>query len=104
MKIAHSIFQRFGEDITVNGASAKGFISPIAPQKHDNIKKPTAVGILNGAEYLLITECAMSACGGEEVIHRGKRFSALRAEPIFYCGGISHYEAVLRKKGGAADV
>lgn len=104
MRIAHSIFERFGEDITVNGAAAKGFISPVAPKKHDNIKKPTAVGVLNGAEYLLITECAMSPCGGEEIIHMGKRFSALRAEPVFYCGSISHYEAVLRKKGGGGHV
>lgn len=104
MKISTAIFQRFGESITVDGAPARGFISPVNAKKHDNIKKPTAVGVLNGAEYLLITDNVMSTCGGEVVVIKGRCFEALRAEPIYYCGEVSHYEAVLRPKGGDGDV
>lgn len=104
MKIAHGIFARFGEDITLDGVSAKGFISPVNAKKHDNIKKPTAVGVKNGAEYLLITENVMSACGGEEIVHCGKHYVSLRAEPVYYSGSVSHYEAVLRRKGGGGNV
>lgn len=104
MKISHSIFLRFGEDITVNGDTVKGFISPVNAKKHDDIKKPTAVGVKNGAEYLLLTETELSPCGGDEIVHKGKNYVSLRAEAIFFAGEVSHYEAVLRKKGGGGNV
>lgn len=104
MKISHSIFQRFGEDISLNGLAAKAFLSPVNRKRHDNIKMPTAVGVKNGAEYLLLCENELAPCGGDEVIHRGKHFVTLRAEPVFFSGEISHYEAVMRKKGGEAHV
>jgi len=104
MKLSHGIFERFGEDITVGGATYKGFISPVNSKKRDNVKKPTAAGVINNAEYLLLCECALSPAGGETVIHKGVSYVSLRAEPIYYCGEVSHYEAVLRRKGGNANV
>lgn len=104
MKISENVFRRFGEDITVNGAEAKGFISAVNAKKHDNIKKPTAVGVKNGAEFLLLTQAQLLPCGGDVISHRGKCFETLRGEPIYFSGEISHYEAVMRPKGGTANV
>ena len=104
MRISQEMFTRFGEDVTIDGNAAKAFLSPVNAKKHDNIKKPTAVGVKNGAEYLLLTDSALALCGGEEIVCGGRHFLSLRAEPIYYCGEISHYEAVLRPKGGSADV
>lgn len=104
MKLSHNVFTRYGEDISLNGTQTKGFISPVNAKKYDNIKKPVAVGVKNGAEFLLLCPEEMAPCGGDIIIHKGRTFETLRAEAEYFCGEVSHYEAVMRPKGGDTDV
>lgn len=102
MILPNSIISAYGENISCGTNSFKGFLSPIdahnAEKKHLNLP----AGVANAALYLLITNTAISE--NETVSAHGKSYDALRVEPIFLGGEVSHYECVLRPKGSVTNV
>ena len=100
--ISDSIIAAYGESISFSGNSAKGFISPIDPKNAENKHIPLPTGVANEARYLLITSAEISE--GETVTAHSENYEALRCEPIYFAGEVSHYECVLRPKGRLSNV
>ncbi len=100
--ISDNIISAYGEVISCENTSAKGFISPIDPKNAENKHIPLPAGVANEARYLLITNINIAE-GGSVVAH-GENYEVLRTEPIYFSGAVSHYECVLRPKGRLSDV
>lgn len=96
MKISSEIIKSYGEEILIDGVSAKGFISPIdigtAPAK-----LPLPNGVKNTAKYRLLTDFA-GIREGACVMCNDCTFTVLRVEEVHIFGAYSHTEAVLRLK------
>lgn len=65
-------------------------------------KRPLPLGVKNGESFLLVTDAAVKE--GDVVICKNEVFEVCRSTPFYFAGELSHYEAVLRSKGGADDV
>ena len=102
MILSDNIIETYGETVTCNGSSFKGFFSPIEPKNAENKHIPLAAGVANEARYLLITNAHTEERSVVSV--HGESYEVLRCEPIYFAENISHYECVLRPKGSAANV
>lgn len=102
MTVSANVISAYGEEISCGNLSFKGFLSPIEPKNAENKHIPCPAGVANEARYLLITMENISE--GETVCARSENFEVLRTEPIYFAGGVSHYECVLRPKGRLTDV
>ena len=100
--ISDNIISAYGEAISYENTSAKGFISPIDPKNAENKHIPLPTGVANEARYLLITN--INIAEGGSVITHSEEYEVLRTEPIYFSGAVSHYECVLRPKGRLSDV
>ncbi len=81
---------------------AKAFIQPISISSPDYERRATAMGLADDRRYLLIAEpAALSGESGAEISCGGKCYELLRCELM---GGGSHWEGLLRLKGGGGDV
>lgn len=102
MMLSDNIIEAYGETVICGDSSFRGFFSPIEPKNAENKHIPLAAGVANEARYLLITNVETAEKSAVSV--HGNSYVVLRAEPIYFAGGISHYECVLRPKGSAANV
>lgn len=102
MICADKVISDYGEDIVCGNEQFKGFISPIEPKNSEKRNYPLVTGIADNTEYLLIAKAELA----EKAIlsTHGKSYEVRRAEPIYFAGSVSHYEYVLRPKGGAGIV
>ena len=96
MKISSEIIKSYGEEIFVDGISARGFISPIdigtAPAK-----LPLPNGVKNTAKYRMLTDFA-GIREGACVMCNDCTYDVLRVEEVRIFGAYSHTEAILRLK------
>lgn len=100
--ITESVIRRFGEKITADGQTAKGFIFPMHHKDAERIKQPLPIGVKNGESYLLISCLPLKE--SSRVICAGEAFEVCRSTEIRFAGRRSHFEAVLRTMGRAEDV
>lgn len=99
MSISAKVIESYGDNISVGGTAAKGFISAIGITE----PVPHPAGMADTCRYRLITnsgDVSRSAC----VVCGGREFIILRVEPVSIFGAFSHNECIMRLKGGEADV
>jgi len=97
----------YGRDMTVTdetGAEVfcKGFLQPVNTLSYDDIALFKAPGVRSDLAYLLLIppEAVSPGHKAETVQCGGETYEVLGLEAI-YCGGAqTHWEGVLRKKGG----
>lgn len=99
---AKCVVRRFGEDMTIAGKAAKGFIFPVHHKNGEIHREPLRCGVKNGESYLLITDTEVRE--GDELLCAGERFEVMRRTEVRFMGNKSHTEAVLRSLGGIDDV
>ena len=98
MKFTDGVINRYGERLRGEYGEFRGFLSPI---KNDAEKIPLPNGVKSGTDYRLITGIPVSE--GMEIACRGIRYEVVRVQPVHAYKLISHYEAILREKGGVCD-
>ncbi|MGI5935763.1 MAG: hypothetical protein ACOX7I_03010 [Oscillospiraceae bacterium] len=102
--------RKYGNTLTIcsgacpEGREARGFIQPIAFSSKEMPEVRTAAGSSNRGRYLLIAEAEALLPGERDVsvISGEAEYALLRAQPVYVGGRLSHWEGVLRLKGGAA--
>ena len=96
MKLTDSVIEKYGLPMRTGHLRFRGFLSPVNGAVS---KKPLPGGVKDTAEYRLITGARLHE--GMELVCRGEGYRVLRVEPVCAFGMLSHYEAALRKTGGA---
>ena len=96
----------FASEVTVREGEterrARAFIQPLSITSPDYESRATAMGLVDDRRYLLIAEPdALSGDGEAEISCGGKKYELLRCEMM---GGGSHWEGLLRLKGGGENV
>ncbi|HHU21921.1 MAG TPA: hypothetical protein GXZ52_00650 [Clostridiales bacterium] len=89
-------------DACPEGRKARGFIQPIVFSDTEKLDVRSQAGSVNRCKYLLIAEAGALLPGEKNVSvsSRDWEYSLLRAQPIYVGGRLSHWEGVLRPKGG----
>ena len=95
---AEKIIERYGEVMSVNGSSVKGFVCPMNYKGGRRASLATPVGVKNRARYLVMTTCELSPEGNDSIVFDGREYRTLRAEAFYFMGKVSHYEAVAEGK------
>ena len=94
----------WARDVTVRQGgeekSARAFIQPLSVTNPREKAAATPAGVSNERLYLLIIGPDALSGGGGEIVSGGKVYQLLRCEEM---GGGSHWEGLLRLKGGAGD-
>lgn len=100
---------RFGREMTVTDetgetVSCRGFIQPADTMDFDGIALFQAPGMESGVKYLFLAPPEAVAAGqrAETVFCGGDTYEVLGLQGIFCGETMTHWEGVLRKKGGAA--
>jgi len=97
---------KYAQTVTVRSAggekTAKAFIQPESTVSPEYEAKPTPLGLADDRRYIIIAEPgAFGNDGGAEICWNGQVFELLRREKL---GGGSHWEGIMRLKGGMEDV
>ena len=99
-----SAVSRWARDVTVRQGgtekNAKAFIQPLSVTSPRENAAATPAGVSDERLYLLIIGPDTVHGGGGEIVSGGKVFQVLRCEEM---GGGSHWEGLLRLKGGAGN-
>lgn len=99
---------RCGRDMTVrsaqlpSGRSARGYIQPLDPEDTKKYGFAARPGRVDDERYLLIVGPGALVSGetGVTVSSGGRLYELLRAESVSVGGVVTHWEGVLRLKGG----
>ena len=99
-----SAVSTWAQDVTVrqNGEEkhARAFIQPLSVTNPRENAAATPAGVSDERLYLLIIGPEAVNGGGGEIVSGGRVYQLLRCEEM---GGGSHWEGLLRLKGGAGD-
>lgn len=102
MSYSELVIENYGEAMSIGGVSAKGFLCPLSLKNPEHESKPLPNGIKGKANYRLISNLSGIEIG-QSVIRGGREYTVLRVEPVNIFGKLSHYECLLKLKGGAGD-
>ncbi len=85
------------------GRTVRGFIQPLDIRDASRPDRPTKPGLVNDQRYLLLVPANAIDEGETEItVTAGSRlYELLRAESVTIGAETSHWEGVLRLKGGA---
>ena len=99
-----SAVSTWAQDVTVRQGgeekTARAFIQPLSVTNPRENAAATPAGVSDERLYLLIIGPEAVNGGGGEIVSGGKVYQLLRCEEM---GGGSHWEGLLRLKGGADD-
>ena len=108
---ADECIKKYGAELCVKsaetpaGRTGRGFISPAAPRDGENAWRALPPGYYNRERYLLTASRDAIADGETErsVSCGGAEYELLRVELVKVGDEVSHWEGVMRLKGGAKD-